>query len=263
MNKKFIFDYKFGAKIRIAATLGNPNSYTAFLILIIFPIIILAIAEKSRNKRITYILLAVLLIINIVLTGSRNAILAFAIGCVVLSITYNWKLIYLLIVSIATSLFIPRVLERIKEIIDPTQNLSRIKIWGIALKMIKEHPITGIGNGNFVTLYDSYVKKYPDLEYPDYKHMPSHNSYLKVESELGIIGIISFLGILLSTIQKLIKLIKVEKDRFLSLFFMGFLASVISFLFMNLSDNLFFIPKVTSYFWLVIAIANSLLCNKI
>lgn len=258
LNKKFISDYKFGAKIRIAATLDNPNSYAAFLILIIFPLIILAIAEKNKIKKILYSFISLLVLVNIVFTGSRNALLAFIIGCIILSIIYNWKSIYILIISGVISLFIPQVSKRIMEISDPTENLSRIKLWATAFKMIKEHPLLGVGNGNFVSLYDSYVKKYPELLYPDYHRMPSHNSYLKVESELGIIGIISFLGIIIFSISKMIKYIRIEKENFYNLFFKGFLASVIAFLFMNISDNLFFVPKVTTYFWIIVAVSQSL-----
>lgn len=261
LNKKFVFDYKSGAKIRIAATLGNPNSYAAFLVLILFPLIMLIVGEKNRKKKILYTIISFLVFINMILTGSRNAILAFAIGCVVLAITYNWKLIFILIGASVTSLYIPQVLNRIKEISDPTQNLSRIKLWSTALKMIQEHPLIGVGNGNFISLYDAYVKKYPELKYPDYKRMPSHNSYLKIESELGVVGILSFLGVLISILSKVIKFIKVENEEYFKLFFKGFLASFISFLFMNISDNLFFVPKVTTYFWIVCAVCQNLLYN--
>ena len=51
LNEKFTKPSAFGTGIRIASTLFNPNAYGAYLILIIFPVIMLYIYEKNRNKK--------------------------------------------------------------------------------------------------------------------------------------------------------------------------------------------------------------------
>ena len=129
------------------------------------------------------------------------------------------------------------------------------------LMMIKEHPILGVGNGNYVTRYNEYVSKYKEFKYYDYKNYPSHNSYLKVQSELGIIGIVSFLGIVVIALFRVKKLYSTTTDNFHKAFYMGVMASMVAFLFMNLSDNLFFVPKATTYFWFLLATAEALLNN--
>lgn len=244
------------AKLKVAATMENPNNLGAFLILAIFPMIMLAIYEKVMIKKLFYSALSLLILINMVLTGSRNAIIGIGIGIVVLALLYNFRLFILLAILGVISLFVPEIKERILAINDPTQNQSRVYLWEIAKRMIKDHPLFGVGNGNYVSLYDKYTEIYPQFKFYNYTRYPSHNSYLKVESELGVIGGVSFIGILVSALVKVKKFVSITEDKFLKFFYTGFLASMVAFYFMNLFDNLFFVPKTTAYFWILLAISQ-------
>jgi putative inorganic carbon (HCO3(-)) transporter len=258
LGEQFIKVYELSGNIKITSTLSHPNTYGAYLILIIFPLIMLSIYEKSKIKKIFYIMFSILVFINLLMTFSRNALLGFAIGAVVLTLIYSIKLIFVLGGVGVVTLFIPSVFLRVKDIADLSQNESRIKLWKTALMMIKEHPILGVGNGNFVTQYDTYIVKYR-LDYNSYTHYPTHNSYLKVQSELGIVGIASFLGVIVTTIVRVKKLYTSTADDFHKAFYMGVMSSMIAFLFMNFSDNLFFVPKATTYFWFLLATTEALL----
>ena len=192
---------------RITSTFANPNAFGAYLILIIFPVIMLSIYEKNKTKKIMYVLLSMLVIINLVMTFSRNAILGLGIGLLVLTLIYSIKWIFALGGLAILLSFIPSVFQRIVGTFDLHQNELRIKLWKTALYMIRDHPILGVGNGNFVTKYNEYVSKYKELKYYAYKNYPNHNSYLKFESELGILGIASFIGIIITV------LFRIKKDR--------------------------------------------------
>ncbi|MDP4177082.1 MAG: O-antigen ligase family protein [Bacillota bacterium] len=257
LDKQFIGQYNFGVNKRIASSFGNPDTFGAFIILAIFPIIMLAIYEKNKFKKIILSLISVLLFINMILTGSRNAYLGFIIGCIILSILVSKKILIVLFGAGIPSLLIPQVRERILQIGSSTENASRIKIWKTALMMIKEHPIFGVGNGNFVSYYDDYTRKYKSLKILWHTKYPSHNSYLKVQSELGIIGIVAFFGTLVSGIINILKFVKTTDNKYYKYFYIGFLASVAAFYIMNLADNLFFVPKATTFFWLFLAICES------
>ncbi|MGH4119868.1 O-antigen ligase family protein [Clostridium sp.] len=259
LEGQFLTAYESGKSVRIAATLYNPNAYGAYLILIIFPVIMLGVYEKNKYKKIIYILLSLLILTNILMTYSRNAELGFVLGLLVLTVIYSYKLIFALGGFGVIICFIPSVFQRIKSITDMSGNVIRIKLWKTALMMIKEHPILGVGNGNFVTRYNEYIFKYKELRYYSYRNFPAHNSYLKVQSELGIIGIASFLGVVIAALLRIRKLYIKTKDTFHKPFYMGVMASLIAFLFMNLSDNLFFVPKATTYFWFLLATAEALL----
>ncbi|AKA71917.1 O-antigen ligase family protein [Clostridium scatologenes] len=255
LDKRFMENYGY-AKIKIAANMNNPNNLGAFLILAIFPILMVAIYEKNKLKKTSYISLVILMLVNIVLTGSRNAIVGIIVGVIVLAVLYSFRLFILLGFLGVIALFVPQVRERLLAITDKTQNQSRTYLWEIAKKMIKDHPLFGVGNGNYVSLHDKYTEIYPQFKfYEDIK--PCHNSYLKIESELGIIGGISFLGILITSLLRVKKFITNVKDEYFKFFYTGFLASMIAFYVMNLVDNLFFVPKTTAYFWILLAICEA------
>ena len=246
-------------KNKVAATMDNPNNFAAFLILALFPMIMLAIYEKEKMKKLFYTTLSLLIFTNLILTGSRNLIIGIAIGVVILSIVYNFRAFILMVFLGLMSLFVPEIRDRLMSITDKTQNQSRVYLWEIAKRMIKDHPLFGVGNGNYVSLYDKYTDIYPQFKFYGYTRFPCHNSYLKIESELGIIGGVSFIGILISALIQVKKFISTTENGFFKFFYTGFFASMISFYVMNLSDNLFFVPKTTSYFWILLAISQGIM----
>lgn len=259
LNKNFVKTDGFLGRPKVTVSLDNANNFGAFLVLAIFPIIMIALYEKSLKKKIFYALLSFSLLANIIFCYSRNAMLGFVIGFIVLAVVFSWKLIFPIIIMGGVAFLIPQIGGRLKEVSSSAENYTRLKLWKTAWYMIKEHPLFGVGNGNFVSLYDSYVAKYPELYiYYEYKRFPCHNSYLKIQSELGIPGSIFFIGTLLSSINKVINIIKFTEDKFYKYFYTGFLASMLAFFFMNLSDNLFFVPKTTGYFWIILAIGEGI-----
>lgn len=244
--------------LRTMGTFDNPNTFAAFLIFGVFPVVMMIVYSKSVPAKIVYGVFLVTAILNIYFAGSRNSYIALVIGAVAISLLYSWKFLFGLVPIGAAALLIAPVRDRVLAIGNDSLNESRIKLWQTALKMIQNHPIIGVGNGNYVKLYDEYVNKYKYLAYKDYSHYPTHNSYLKIEAELGIAGGISFLSIIISSVIKINTAIHKIKDKKINLFYIGFFASVIGFLFMNLLDNLFFTPEIAAYFWIFLAAADGL-----
>ena len=67
--------------------------------------------------------------------------------------------------------------------------------WGNSLMMIKEHPVLGVGLGNWRLNYPLYYKSFardPGLDYN--RHVrKAHNDYLQLASECGIPALLLFL----------------------------------------------------------------------
>lgn len=262
LTDEFKKEFAFGSKFRIASTLENPNSLAGFMILCIFPVIMLLLKTRQKSKKVMYAACLGLFICNLILSFSKNGWIALAIGAFVLILTVNWKYIYGFIIFAIMSLFIPVVTKRLSDFMNPDQYASRIKHWKVAILMIKDHPIFGVGNGNYVSYYDSYIAKYPELDYAYKKRFPVHNSYLKVESELGILGIISFISFIFLSVKSMAKFIRWKEDSYYNLFFIGSFASTIAFYCMNFVDNMFFVPKVTTFFWIIFAVAQGIIYRK-
>ncbi|MHC1682337.1 MAG: O-antigen ligase family protein [Clostridiaceae bacterium] len=242
--------------LRMESTLGHPNVLGAYVILLIFPLIMLTIKENRTNYKIFNIVLILLFLINLALSQSRNSWLAFVLGCIILSILYNWRFLLIIVGAGALSLLSPKILYRLSQFNSSRLNEGRINIWKTAVEMIKDHPILGIGNGNFTELYDTYVERFPQYRVPDHKGYPTHNSYLKMLTELGIPGIIAFMVMLFLVIKRVIY-VYLNSDGKIKLFYTGLVASLVTFLVLNLFDNMLFAPKVTTYFWIFVAMIIS------
>jgi len=69
---------------------------------------------------------------------------------------------------------------------------QRTRGWERTLKLIEEHPVLGVGTGN----WKLEVLKYENLTSPDYIYMyKTHNDFLETTSETGIVGGVLFLSI--------------------------------------------------------------------
>jgi O-antigen ligase len=263
LDEKFIYDTsKYSVPLRITSTLDNSNTLGAYLMIAIFPLIMIGIYEKNKSKKLIYIITSVLALITIILSFSRNAWLGILIGFTLLIIIYNWKFILLLLSGVGISILFPQVRSRAGDF-KLIFGDARVNIWKLAVNMIKENPLFGVGNGNFYYQYGEYIKKYPKLQYNSYTNFQAHNSYLKVFSELGLVGIVPFIALIISILITLKSMLNKLGHEKLKAFYKGFYISVIVFIFMNIPDNLFFVPKITMNFWILVAISRSILYNNI
>lgn len=250
--------YSYGTAVRIESTLQNSNNYGMFLVLAIFPVLMIMFKEKEKSKKIYYAVCSALIFINIILTQSRNAWIAFAIGIVILGLSFSLKYMLIFILGSGWVIFIPRVFDRVKHMGDMSQNASRIKLWGIALEIIKAHPVLGVGNGNYMSVYDKFKKKYSHIYYETSSKTHPHNAFLKVQCELGIFGTVAFIALWASALKKIYMFIKNYKDGFFKNFYSGFFISVICLISMNIFDSFLSAPKSITYFWLLIGIMEAL-----
>jgi len=66
---------------------------------------------------------------------------------------------------------------------------SRTGIWGFVLQAWREHPLTGVGAGNFMLAYLEHSRDFPG----GFLAPHAHNVYLQVLTEFGIIGLVVFI----------------------------------------------------------------------
>ena len=62
----------------------------------------------------------------------------------------------------------------------------------IAVRMVRDHPILGVGVGNYVGLYYKYAEEVPEANRTP---VVMHNGYLAVWSEQGSLGLAFFLAV--------------------------------------------------------------------
>jgi Lipid A core - O-antigen ligase and related enzymes len=254
----FNTEYEYGVARRIASTMFNPNNYAAFIVLVSYVFLLIGFYSNKKVKSLMIALFA-LLSLNLVLTFTRGAWLSFLASAAIMCVVYNKKLLYFLSVPAALIIFVKSIRARFISIFSFTSgaNITRLKLWQTGMLMIKDSPVLGVGMGNSIYVYDSYIEKYPwlALSFPKY---PLHNSYIKVAAETGILGLLTFILMIGYAVYMVYKIYKNANNVLLKSMSLGFLVSLAGFFIMNLTDDCFFIPQVTVFFWLIFSIIVAL-----
>ncbi len=244
---------------RVNASFVHANDFGAYIILVLPLTFIFFSRYFPKRSRIIALLICLLGFYCILKTSSRGAWLGLIIGSIIYFIYYKKK--FSVVIPLAMVLFItifPTGLKRLLGIFSfhSGSALDRLKLWQGTWDMVKEHPILGFG----INTYSQYFPFYKPADYPDIQY--SHNSYLQMWSEIGIVGVLTFLALILTVIVLALRNIKkkIEVDKQTGQILLGFTCGYIAFLIQaGLDTNLYSLVLLTN-FWVY---ASYILClNK-
>lgn len=180
--------------IRIRSVFGTPNNLALFLGRLIPISAAIVLIGGSRTRRVLYGIAGVLMLAAAGLTVSKGALL-FGLPAALALVVILWAgkagLIAVGAGLIALLLALIPLWNhpRFKSMLDFGEGSSffRVQLWQSALRMIADHPITGVGLDQFLYLYRGrYILpsawQQPDLSQP-------HNFLLNYWVRLGIVGL--------------------------------------------------------------------------
>ena len=222
---------------------SNPN-YLGYALL---PGLVLAIFSKQKYKQ----LIVPLIIFSIFATGSRAAELS-VVFIVLLFVLFNIKqmnkaylIVSLLIVTSTSILFFDKIVT------NQDFNGTRGVLAKITLNVFNEHPINGMGYGQFRKSFSRYVdediRKIGNIEIEkalaENAEKMTHNDFLTIVAELGLIGLVFVIFLFYKLYGELEKLLLHSRNNyFLSIGLIG--SSLIFSLFHN---------NLTSFvFWFIL-----------
>ncbi len=244
---------------RIASTLENPNNLGTYSILIIFTFITLFIKGKNKKLKILSFVSSLLLLFNIIVSQSRNALIALVAGVLILTLFYNKRYVLFSIILPIILFIIPQTRVRLLDIFDMTQNSSRIKIWQLTEIMIKnKNELFGIGYENYSIEYPRYVES--NMTYfvrESLKPLHPHNALLKFQVELGIGGTILFLLFLFISIWIFYKFTASQINNKYNFIYIGFFTGYIAFQLMNILDCYYGPTKLMYSLFIILAVLNN------
>lgn len=235
-------------KMRVYSTFENPNVYGEYLILAIPIIAGLLWTEKGIFKKLFWLGSLGVTMLALALTFSRGCWLGIILAIGLLAIMIDRRFILLGIVAL---LFLPFVLpesiiNRFLSIGDMGDSSTsyRVYIWMGTLAMLADYWFSGIGLGitSFNTIYPIY--SYNDISAPH-----SHNLYLQLVVEFGIVGLIVFLGMLYNFYKETIISICKKKNILTS----SLIAGVSGFMLQSMFDHTWYNYRVVLIFWIIIA----------
>jgi probable O-glycosylation ligase (exosortase A-associated) len=199
-----------GGQFRIQGVGGvelEANEFALVLNMAITLLVGLSYAEPRKWLRYTYRLFALFCVVAVVGTFSRSGFLGMGIAVLLLAWYSNRRVLSLstlALVGVAAIPFIPQqALKRYESIptaadLDPSA-IARIQTWETGLRMVKAHPILGVGPMNFQSQYSNYlVQKY--LNAANYHPRAPHNAYVALSAESGIPSMLLFVSFIVTTI---------------------------------------------------------------
>lgn len=235
-------------KMRVYSTFENPNVYGEYLILAIPIIAGLLWTEKGMFKKLFWLGSLEVTMLALALTFSRGCWLGIILAIGLLAIMIDRRFILL---GIVVLLFLPFVLP--ESIINRFLSIGnmgdsstsyRVYIWMGTLAMLADYWFSGIGLGitSFNTIYPIY--SYNNISAPH-----SHNLYLQLVVEFGIVGLIVFLGMLYNFYKETIISICKKKNILTS----SLIAGVSGFMLQSMFDHTWYNYRVVLIFWIIIA----------
>ncbi len=180
------------ASLALDTSEADPNYFAAMLLVPLSLAIGMFRSTPSRPLKLLMAISVLLASVAIFLTMSRGALVAM----ILMAAVYVYRLgirvrtvAVIVIVLAVLSLFAPATFwERLRPEALAT-GTGRTNIWAAGAQMLKHHFILGVGWGNFPVAYDSYAGAGPQFQ--GYRR-DSHNTYLNILSEQGVIGLTLF-----------------------------------------------------------------------
>jgi len=254
---------------RIYATFPTPNDFGCYLVGVI-PFLVTIFFTKFRFKAARYLLggLFIMLFSCLMMTVSRGAWYAFIASVLFLGVwIYPVGLFFLvlgLIIAITQPFYPSLIRGRLNNFFsgfDTTSlsdpgSMERKIFWQAGWKMFMTRPWLGLGLGTFMFNFKEFIAE-------NYRYGPAyaHNCYLQMLSEIGVIGLLLFLVILILFFCNGIKIARNREKTFSWYILIGSMAAVLGYSVQMAVDTIFYSLDLGLLFWMLLGIGVAAMNN--
>lgn len=192
-----------------------PTNFANSYILLLVPMIWMSITEKKFKYKMIFIGAAILGIVLLLMSGTRNAMGFLMVS--ILLFSYIWKKkmgIYVAVAGLLVIASIPVFLANSQSLDFLSKRLTHIEggsanarenVWKLSLELIKEKPMMGYGLGRVMDQMEKNVVKWAVLN--------THNAYLGIWFQIGVFGLVFTLLIYFIVLFKGYKILIFGKTR--------------------------------------------------
>lgn len=141
--------------------------------------------------------------------------------------------------------------QSISNISTDQSNLERINRWSCAYRMWKDKPFFGFGPGTYQFEYGRYQRSYEKTRIStDFgTRGNAHSEYLGPLAEAGVLGLLSILLVIGTTIITGIRVYMQSKKRSIRIFSLAVLTGLISYYIHGVLNNFLDTDKISVLFW--------------
>lgn len=241
---------------RVYSFFDNANTFAEVLILLLPLTIALVLCSRRISARLLAAGVLCLGVIALGMTYSRASWIGFACAMVVMVFLWKPKLLpVFFILCCAAVPFLPSsIWNRILTIgnTSDSSTASRFPLYQAALRLIQDRPLSGVGLGTAAV--QRYVKLH-NLYHDPAPFVHSHNTYLQVWAEMGVLGFAGFVGSALWGVKRAARAVRRCADGAARTITAAACAALCGALVCGLADYLWNYPRVMCIFWFVFAVA--------
>jgi O-antigen ligase len=238
-------------RTRAYSVFGSPNILGAYFVLM-FPIAFGCALTKSYSKlaRLTYAGMSLLIALGLFMTYTRGSWVSLFLALLVIAALMDKRIFIVMIIGAIAVSFVPQVHARIAQLLTPlywkkAALNGRIARSLAAYDEVRGNPLFGAGLGHYG---GAVAARHFDVTYSD-------NYYAKTMAEMGLVGLISFLSVIMKVIRDLYKhvwkLNQWKRGRFLEA---GMFAGILGIVFQNAVENIFEVPAMNFLFWFMLSL---------
>lgn len=242
-------------RTRAYAVVGSPNGLGDYLALLTPLALGLAFDPALRRRRPLLLAAAGVLAFGLLVTFSRGAWLALAASMGFLALSLDRRLLAALLAgALLLTAAVPPVRDRVGQLASAhywERSLvpgGRLYRWNAAYERMAHAPVRGTGLGQFG---GAVAARRLGTQYTD-------NYYAKTLAETGIPGLVAFLALMAAALRTgghAVRALAGRPERFLA---HGLRGALLVIVLHNFVENIFEIPFLNAYFWMIAAFASRL-----
>jgi O-antigen ligase len=188
---------------RVQGTLSHWMTYSGTLMLVICAAVARLLYDRRDRGWAAVVIPA--LIVSLLVTFTRTAMVGLAAGVAALFLLRDFRLLALLPLALAVALALsPADLTRriysITDLNDPT-NRDRVAMLKAGTAIIKDHPLTGVGPDQIKHVYADY--RVPTALMPITPHL--HNVPMQIAAERGLPALALWVWFVVSLLRELVR----------------------------------------------------------
>lgn len=241
---------------RVYSVFGNPNIFAEFLVMIIPLSVGIFWQTKRDGVKLFYLGLFLIQVLALFMTMSRGGWVGLGVAALVFVLLVKKRLALLAIPlgGLGLAILPPTVINRALSIFNFADSSTsyRFKMWEITGQMIADRPIFGVGLGHqpFKYTFETYIRTMPVFH--------SHNTYLQVLAEMGILGLVLFILLLLAILGSAYYYLIRSQRPYRRIMGAALMASFAGLLTHGMFENILYLTKISLTFWVLVALVFAL-----
>lgn len=235
---------------RVTSFFSSPNAVGLYLTPVVVLIISFLISQSDKNKASKYVcwLSLVVSLLALLFTKSEGAWVSLVSGLVVFIFLLGYRKFVVLIVMVSMIFIVLTPSLRQAVSFQDRASYNRLLLWGYSWNYLVKSPTNFVFGSGLRQFYDKIQKPVHDWSKIE-GHIYPHNIFLNFWTEIGLLGMLSFIGIM-GYLVYLANQIRKEQIIFGS----GLIAMLVVFLVHGLVDVPYFKNDLAFLFWIIVGL---------